>query len=203
MQDPTCDLTTLLRKINAREDRDAWSRLSRLVHDQLRLTAEQIMRNHRPNHTLQPSALVNEYWLRLLRTGKIGSEDRRQFYYAAAGAMRRILIDHNRRHMAKKRKVGIRHVQLDEGLVTATKNPGRPGAEDQLSNLEVIGKALERMKTETDLPRSASVFEWCIVLGKRTREVAEMLDISTKTVKRDLQFARAWLTRETERIAHR
>lgn len=200
MKNMTEDVTALLMLANASDDPETWNKLSSIVYEQLRWAAERVMRYQRADHTLQPSALVNEYWLRLLQSGGVASESRSHFYCVAAGAMRHILIDYERRDKAKKRKGGKKHVSFQEDIMAGP--PDSASNQDKSFHVAAVNRALENMKSNRALRRAASVFEWRVVLGRTTQEVGEMLQISTRTVKRDLQFARAWLTREIKRAGH-
>jgi RNA polymerase sigma factor (TIGR02999 family) len=145
--------------------------------------ASREMRRERPGHTLQPTALVNEAYLRLLggAGGAPAWNDRTHFLSAAARAMRNVLVDHARARNAQKRGSGLR-VTLDDEL----RGAGDPG----LDFLE-LNDALERLAAEE--PRWARVVELRYFGGLELAEIAQALDVSTITVSRDWRFAKAWL----------
>jgi len=163
-------------------DRGALDRLVPLVHDELRRLAEQCMRGERPGHTLQPTALVHEAYLRLIGS-EIAWQDRAHFFAVAATTMRRVLVDHARAKGRAKR--AGRPVSLEDSLLVAP---------DRADDLLVVDDALDRL-TQKD-PRAARVVELHFFGGLTYEETAEALGISAATVDRDLRFARAWLHRE-------
>lgn len=157
-----------------------------LVYDELRAMAGQMMRSGRPGHTLQPTALVHEAYLRLLGQQPGSWQNRSHFFGIAAQAMRRILVDHARRKHAGKRDGGDR-ITLDDALVEA---PQRS------LDLMALDDALTRLG-ELD-PRQARVVELRFFAGLDVEQTAEALGISPATVKRDWTFARAFLQREMD-----
>jgi RNA polymerase sigma factor (TIGR02999 family) len=139
------------------------------------------MARERPGHTLQATALVNEAYLRLA-PGEKQWENRAHFFGAAAHAMRRILVDHARRHQASKRGGEARRVTFDDLAVAA----GEPGLD-----LLALDQALDALAEEE--PRLAEVVHLRYFAGLGITETAALLDTSPATVKRDWTFARAWL----------
>ena len=140
------------------------------------------MRGERAEHTLQPSALVNEAYARLLDVKRIQWQDRAHFFAMSARVMRRILVESARARKFQKRGGGAEVVSLDEALIVSNE-PGR--------DLVALDDAL---KTLADLdPRKAQVVEMRFFGGLQEDEVAEVLGVSTITVKRDWKAARAWL----------
>lgn len=168
--------------------REALGRLYATVHEELRGMAKAQLRRERGYHTLQPTALVNEAYLRL-NPGKGSWESRAHFFGAAARAMRRILVDHARRRLAGKRGAGYERVTLAELEI------GSPGADPDVVALDDALEGLQR-----DEPRLADVVSLRMFAGMSIEETARALEISVATVKRDWQFARAWLA---ERIGTR
>jgi RNA polymerase sigma factor (TIGR02999 family) len=162
-------------------DAAALERLLPLLYAELHDIAARHMRGERPDHTLQPTALVHEAFLRLLAPGSY--EDRTHFLRAASAAMRHVLVDHARARNAAKRGGALR-VTLDEGLA---------GRDDRVVELLVLDDALARLAAAE--PRWAQVVELRFFGGLEVPEVAAALGISPATVKRDWQFARAWLAR--------
>lgn len=154
------------------------------LYSELHRLASSFMRNERGHHTLQPSALINEAYLRLVEHKTIPANDRTHFLRQAARAMRQVLIDHARIHRARKRDRSL----LTEALLTDTIPEFRP--EDYLA----IDAAIQRLETLD--ARQAAVVELRFFGGLSVQETAEALDISEKTVKREWAMARAWLRGE-------
>jgi RNA polymerase sigma factor (TIGR02999 family) len=183
----TADVTRILR---AWRDGDATApdRLMPLVYAELRRLARDYLRRERPGHTLQPTALVHEAYLRLVRQSDVDWQSRAHFFGIAARMMRRILIDHARAHLADKRGGGPRPLSLDETIHTPA---------DRAAELVALDDALERL-AELD-PRKGRVVELRFFGGLTAAEAAAFLEVSEKTVKRDWQIARLWLHRELNR----
>jgi RNA polymerase sigma factor (TIGR02999 family) len=160
---------------------------SRLYED-LRAIAEQRLRHERPDHTLQATALVHEAYLRLADQTRCRWQDRAHFLAVASQAMRRVLVDHARRHLRQKRGGDWRRVPLDEALTL--------GSPDGQETLLALDGALRRL--EDAHPRSARIVEMRFFGGLGSEECAEVLGISTRTVARDWDFAQAWLYRAME-----
>jgi RNA polymerase sigma-70 factor (ECF subfamily) len=158
-----------------------------LVYRELRLTAAALMRREEAGHTLQPSALVNEAYLRLMAQ-KQGFQNRRHFCGVAGQLMRNVLIDHAREQQALKRGAGQKLLPLDTG----TEQGGEAaGMEVDLLDLEEALKRLERV-----LPQHARLVEYRYFGGLTVEEAAMLMQISTTTAKRNWAFAKAWLYRE-------
>lgn len=174
------DLTLLLRAAGA-GDRHAYSELYEAVYAELRHAAAARLRREAPGHTLQPTALVNEAYLRLT-PAESGWENRRHFFGAAAEAMRRILVDHARQRLAQKRGAGAERVTL-AGI-------DLPAATEGVDVLQ-IDEALQELGRER--PRLAELVTLRYFAGMSIEEAAEALHISPATAKRDWAFARAWL----------
>lgn len=179
-------VTQLLQQLSAGSDAAA-DQLIPLIYAELHDIAERQMRRERGDHTLQPTALVHEAFLRLVGNHDANWQNRQHFLGVAAQAMRRILVDHARRQKAQKRGGGGEKIELDEALMG--------GADDPTSiDLEALDQALTRL-TELD-PRQARIVELRFFGGLSVEETAEVVGISPATVKRDWQFAKAWLKRE-------
>lgn len=175
------DITALLRK--AQEGNSQAERaLIDSVYDELRLMARRYMRRERQNHTLQTTALVNEAYLKLVRQEGVNWKDRAHFFATAATLMRRILVDHARKHMAGKRGAGFGLLPLDEGLAFS------PERSEQLVQLD---EALARLQKSS--PRCARVVELRFFGGLDMAETAAVLGVAERTVRREWSFARAWL----------
>lgn len=187
---PPGAVTQLLARA-ANGDNGAVTSLFDLLYRELRGLAVSAMRSERGDHTLQPTALVHEAFLRLADdTGAI--ENRRHFFGVAASAMRRILVEHARARHAAKRGGHAPRVSIDDVAVAA------PAALD-LVDLESLDAALTEL-ARLD-PRQARVVELRYFAGLTVEEAADVLGASPRTVKRDWQMARAWLRREMSRAA--
>jgi RNA polymerase sigma factor (TIGR02999 family) len=184
------DITTLLR---AWGDGDCAARdqLVPLVYDELHRRANAYLRRERRDHTLQPTALVNEVYLRLVNQRRAAWQNRAQFLAVAAQMMRRILVDHARRSRMAKRSGRWLRVTLGEHVAT-TRVP-----DAELLDLDA---ALTRL-SELD-PRKSQIAELRFFGGLSLEEVGHALDLSVATVERDWQAARAWLYAEIKG-AHR
>ena len=180
---PPGEVTRLLRA-SSQGDRDAEAALIPLVYSELRRRAASYMRRETPGHTLQPTALVHEAYLKLI--GEDGNwQNRSQFFGVAARQMRRILVDHARKRKANKRAGGDVRAPFEDALAIATERPGE---------LVAIDDALERLAVE--YPRQAQVVELRFYAGYTEDEIARILGTSLETAKRDWKFARVWLSRE-------
>jgi RNA polymerase sigma-70 factor, ECF subfamily len=164
-------------------DESARDELFAVVHPQLRQIAARYLQHERADHTLEPNALVNELWLRLMGAEPIGFNDRAHFFAVAAQTMRRILIDHARARVAAKR--GGQQFRVSLSAVEGW-NPVQQ-SEDMLALDDALSK-LERAD-----PRAARVVELRFFGGLSEDEVAEVVGVATITVKRDWKAARAWL----------
>ena len=183
------DVTALLARFR-QGDRAAEAVLFPLVYEELHRIAARHMRRERAGHSLQPTALVNEAYVRLLGQRAQPWQNRAHFFALASGVMREILIDHARRRGAAKRGHGKPPVRLDESPM----QQGAPEAiltDDQLETLIAIDEALRQL---TDLdPRQTRIVELRFFAGMSSREIAEVLEISERTVEREWASARAWL----------
>lgn len=182
-------VTALLGEVR-RGKRDALDRLVPVVHDELRRIAAGYLRRERPDHTLQPTALVNEAYLRLVDQRDLGWEDKAHFLGVAAHLMRLVLVDHARARRAGKRGGGAGRVPLEEVVVVAMER------DVDLLALDEALASLEAMD-----PRLARVVELRYFGGLTTRETAEVLGLSSSTVEREWATARSWLKRELTREA--
>jgi RNA polymerase sigma factor (TIGR02999 family) len=163
-------------------DRDAEARLMKLVYRELRSRAGRYMRSERPDHTLQPTALVNEAYLRLTHKDRIDWQSRAHFYAVAAAEMRRVLVDHARSRAAAKRGGPLEKVPIESAAVYCTSRP---------EELVALDDALQQLAGWA--PRAARVVEMLFFGGLTETEIAEVLGVSARTVKRDWSTARAWL----------
>jgi RNA polymerase sigma factor (TIGR02999 family) len=161
----------------------AGSRIAEAVYPELRQIAARFLNNERRNHTLEPSALVNELWVRLMGGEAVPYHNRAHFFAIAAQTMRRVLIDHARARIADKRG-GVQQ------QLTLTRVEGWNPIE-QNEDVLVLDQALSKLEKAD--PRAARVVELRFFGGLQEDEVAEALGISVITVKRDWKVARAWL----------
>ena len=175
------EVTVLLRAWSG-GNKEALDRLAPLVFRELHQIAGRLMAGQRPNHTLQATALVNEAYVRLVDTRQVTWQDRAHFFALCARAMRQILIDHARARASAKRGGDQVLIELDEALAAAPS----PAA-----NFLELDDALKRL-AEID-PRKSQVVELRFFGGLGLEETAEVLRVSTKTVQRDWDLARAWL----------
>ncbi len=170
-----------------RADKNGLDAMLPLVYDELHRLAVQYLSREDPGHTLQPTALVHEAYLRLVDQRRVDWRNRAQFIGVAAGMMRRILVDHARDRLARKRGSGAQQVSLS--LVEAPS--GQPDVE-----LIALEQALEELAAMD--PRKARVVELKFFGGLTIEEISEVLGISEATVEREWSFARAWLYRAME-----
>jgi RNA polymerase sigma factor (TIGR02999 family) len=170
-------------------DPAAGSQLANAVYPNLREIASRFLHAERNNHTLEPNALVNELWMRLMEGVDVSYQNRAHFYAIAANTMRRILIDHARARIADKRGGIQQQLTLTavEGWNPILQN------EDML----VLDQALSKLERAD--ARAAKVVELRFFGGLQENEVAQLLGVSEVTVKRDWKFARAWLVSQLAR----
>ena len=180
-------ITDLLRSWRS-GDEGALERLMPLVYEDLRRVARRQSRAERPGHTLQPTALVNEVYLRLPGVERLGWQDRAHFFAIASRLMRRVLIDAASARKNHKRGGDVIRVTFDERRV-----PGETPSQD----LARLDDALERLATLD--PRKSQVIELRFFGGLTLEEVATVLGVSSDTVMRDWKVATAWLQREMTR----
>ncbi len=161
---------------------DAENRLFRLVYDELKRLAARAMKGQHPGHTLQPTALVHEAYLRLLGGKRSDWSDSSHFFSTAAKAMRSILVDHVRKQRAEKRGAGALKLTLSENLV------GSAGLSDRILQ---VHEALDLLSKQD--ARKEQVVEMLFFGGLSVEQTARVLGISSRTVKRDWRYSRAWL----------
>ncbi len=177
-------ITALLVHLSA-GNREVEALLIPQVYGELRRLAARYMRAERGNHTLQPTALVNEAYAQLVKQPQVPWQSRAHFFATAAKLMRNILVDHARRRLAAKRGGLQRQVTLDEKVLQA---------QNRTVDVLVLDQALERL-AEFD-SRQARIVELHFFGGLNFEEIAEVLEVSESTVKRDWSMARAWLKGE-------
>jgi RNA polymerase sigma-70 factor, ECF subfamily len=181
------DVSTLLRAWS-QGDQEALKKLTPIVYNELHRLARRYMKQERQGHSLQTTALVNEAYTRLVDYKRMQWQDRAHFFAVSAQVMRRILVDYARRHNWK-RGAGVQHVSLDQAAaIGADESTGSPldfaALDDALNTLARID------------PRKVQVVEMRFFGGLSVEETAEVLKISTVTVKRDWRAAKTWLYRE-------
>lgn len=179
-------VTTLLRAWS-RGDQRALDQLTPLVYDELRRRARHYLRAERANHTLPPTALVHEVFLRLVNLDDVDWKDRTHFFALAARQMRRILVDSARARKYQKRGGGAVNVTFEDALGASVRHPDLVALDDALSALTAQDE------------RKARVVELRFFGGLSNEEIAAELGISTDTVTRDWQMSKLWLRRELKK----
>jgi len=178
------EVTRLLAELRAGDDQ-ALERLLPIVYAELRTVAANLLRGERVGHTLQPTALVHEAYVRLLGE-KAPPLDRQHFFAVAARAMRRVLIDHARARGRQKRGGGAVPVTLHDDVAAAV--------ESDPIDLLALDEAMQKLESAD--PRRVRVVELMYFGGLSASETAEVVGVTRRTVERDWQYARAWLLRE-------
>ncbi len=174
------DVTRLLQNLNA-GNREAVDALVPLVYAELRKLAAHYLKSEREEHTLQPTALVNEAYLRLVQQETVW-QNRTHFFATAANLMRRILVDYARTSKAEKRGGEAEKIALEDAFVFVKERP---------SQMLALDEALEEL-AKID-PRRSRVVELKFFGGLTSEEIAEVLSVHVNTVLRDWNLARAWL----------
>jgi RNA polymerase sigma-70 factor, ECF subfamily len=178
------DATQILKEWSE-GDKDAPARLMPLIYEELRRRAAEYLRHERPDHTLQATALVHEAYLKLIDQNRVDWKTRAHFCGVAAQLMRRVLLEHARGHNAAKRGGKLEKLHLDET---------RELSDERGPDLIALDDALKSF-TST-YAREGEVVELKFFGGLKANEIAEVLDVSQKTVLRDWNFAKLWLRRE-------
>ena len=193
MTDSPDDVTTLLQRWSE-GDRTALDRLLPMIHAELRRIAARQLAGERDDHTLVPTALVSELFLRLVDQRRAAWDNRAQFFAVAAQLMRRILVDYARSRQADKRGGAVTLLSLDD---LADDSPAQPRADmrgDAAADVLAIDQALERLAALD--PDQARIIELRFFAGLTVEETAHVLRRSPRTIKREWRLARAWLHRE-------
>jgi RNA polymerase sigma factor (TIGR02999 family) len=180
----THDVTEILREWCG-GDKSAAERLFPLVYDELKRQARGFFRRERDNHTLQPTALVHEAYLRLVDQTTLNAESRNHFFAIASRLMRQILVDHARQYNAEKRGGAAQRFSLEEIDFEPEQAAG---------DLLALNDALEKLEAIDE--RKSRVVDMRFFGGMKEAEIADILGINEKTVRRDWQFAKLWLFRE-------
>jgi len=179
--------TTLLRSAQRHEPGSA-EELFLLLYADLKGVAGGLLAGERAGHTLQPTALVNEAWVRLIDAREIGAEGRGQFLGIAAKVMRRILVEHARARLRLKRGGGWRRIELE------AESAGDAASEEQVLAVDGVLEELAGLSA-----RQAQVVELRFFSGLSVEETALATGLSTRTVEREWRFARAWLSERLSR----
>jgi RNA polymerase sigma-70 factor, ECF subfamily len=177
------EVTRLLKAMNA-GDAAAGEQLLPLVYKELHRIAEAYMRRERPDHTLQATALIHEAYLRLVGE-EVDWRDRGHFIGLAAHVMRRVLVDYARQHNAERRAGGLQRVEMEDNFAISP---------ERLDEVLFLDRALARLKVES--PRQAQVVELRYFGGLSVEQIAAMLGVAPRSVKRDWSLARMFLYRE-------
>ena len=179
-------VTQLLQQWSHGDD-SALAELTPLVYEELRRVAHRYMEGERPDHTLQTTALVNEAYLRLTDQTNPNWQSRAHFFAVAARAMRQILVNYAKSNQTQKRGGGAVRIELDEAAILSP---------EQSKEIVDLHEALERLATLNS--RKARVVELKYFGGLNHDEIAEVMKISTVTVRRDWMFAKTWLYDELQ-----
>jgi RNA polymerase sigma factor (TIGR02999 family) len=179
------EVTELLMRFRE-GDREAEAQLIPLVYNELRRLASRYLNRERGDHTLQPTALVHEAFLRLANENQPEWQDRAHFFGIAARLMRQILVDHARRQHSLKRGGDCQQSTMTEELVVYSPQKS--------AELLALDEALQRLASQDE--RQCRVVEMKFFAGLNIEQIAAVLDVSTRTVKRDWTMARAWLHQE-------
>jgi RNA polymerase sigma factor (TIGR02999 family) len=182
------DVTTLVRAWS-QGDRDALERLLPVVYDELRRLASRYMKGERPGHTMRPTELVAEAYLRLANSNAPELSDRVHFFAIAARTMRRVLVDHALARKAVKRGGGDRGITFDEGLFACNRPDELVALDEALTELEAFDE------------RAARVVELHYFAGMTRDDVATALGVNVRTVARDLRAAHVWIRTRLEQPA--
>lgn len=167
---------------------EALDELVPLVHDELRRIARNFMRRQNPGHTLQTTALVNEAFIRLVDSNRVNWQDRNHFFAISAQLMRRVLVDVARRKNSLKRGGERVQVTLDDKLDVS---------DEKETDLIALDEAMSLLAELN--PRQSQIVELRYFGGLTEEQIADTLEISSRTVRRDWNLARAWLFRELNR----
>ena len=177
------EVTQLLQQWG-RGSQAAFDALTPLVYDELHERARNYLRQERPDHTLQPTALIHEVYMRMVGEEQPHFQNRSHFFAIAARAMRRVLVDHARRRGARKRGSGADNLSLDEALIPS---------ESDNTDILALDEALGKLAVYDE--RKCRIVEMRYFGGCTVEEVAEALNVAVITVVRDTRMAEAWLRR--------
>lgn len=182
------EVTEILHEWSAGDELAA-ERLFPLIYDELKKRAQNYLIRERKDHTLQPTALVNEAFLKLIDQDRVDWQNRAHFFGVASTIMRRILVDHARAHAAEKRGDGAIRLSIDDVQIPI---------EQRAADLVALHEALEKLEKFDE--RKAKIVEMRFFGGLTEEEIAENLGIAARTVQRDWKTARLWLYRELNNL---
>lgn len=182
------EVTSLLVRVR-QGDRQAEAELIPLIYNELRRLASHYLNRERGDHTLEPTALVHEAFLRITGDDQPAWQNRSHFYGVAARLMRQVLVDHARRHQSVKRGGSYERADFEEAV--------RVYSSDKSAKLLELDEALDHLARQDE--RQSRIVELKYFAGLEIDEIADALEVSPRTVKRDWTMARAWLHRELTR----
>jgi RNA polymerase sigma-70 factor (ECF subfamily) len=188
--EPAHDVTLLLKRYS-NGDQDALAELIPQIYEELRRLASSYLRSERVDHTLQTTALVHEAYLRLVDQRQVEWSNRNHFFGVAAQMMRRILVDHARKHTSQKRGGSFARISLEQAAVFSRERPRELIAVDEL---------LTRLASLD--PQGSRIVELRFFAGLSLEETAEVTGLSTAKVRREWGAVKAWLTREMTRLSN-
>lgn len=195
MSDNALNATVLLEAIS-NGDNKAKKQLFALLYDELHSLSSKAIMNERPGHILQTTALIHEAYLKLVDDKQVKWRNQTHFYHIAAQVMRRILVSHARQRDAAKRGGGKRSLSLSQESV---QEPVADHMMNSFSDIELLDKILTKLSRKNDTQRMCKIVELLFFAGLTQKQVADMLDISIITVRRDWEFAKVWLYQEMSR----
>ena len=184
MEPPATDVTLLLKRLSS-GDEQALAELIPQIYDELRRLASFYLQSERVDHTLQTTALVHEAYLRLVDQKQVEWSNRSHFFGVAAQMMRRILVDHARKHVSLKRGGSFSRISLEQAAVFSRERP---------RELIVVDELLTRLASLD--PQGSRIVELRFFAGLSLEETAEVTGLSSAKVRREWSAAKAWLTRE-------
>src|SRR5712691_5345046 len=190
MQPPSTDVTSLLKRYG-NGDQEALVDLIPQIYDELRRLASSCLRSERVDHTLQTTALVHEAYLRLVDQKQVEWTNRSHFFGVAAQMMRRILVDHARKHVSLKRGGSFARISLEQAAVFSRERP---------RELIVVDELLTRLASLD--PQGSRIVELRFFAGLSLEETAEVTGLSSAKVRREWSAAKAWLTREIGKLGN-
>jgi RNA polymerase sigma-70 factor, ECF subfamily len=190
MEPAATDVTLLLKRFSS-GDEQALAELIPQIYDELRRLASFYLQSERVNHTLQTTALVHEAYLRLVDQKQVEWSNRNHFFGVAAQMMRRILVDHARKHVSLKRGGSFSRISLEEAAVFSRERP---------RELIVVDELLTRLASLD--PQGSRIVELRFFAGLSLEETAEVTGLSSAKVRREWSAAKAWLTREIGKLGN-
>lgn len=183
------EVTEILQQWRA-GDGGAAERLFPLIYDELKRQARNFLRHERADHTLQPTALVHEAYLKMIKQSSVAAENRQHFFAIASRVMRQILVDHARRHNAEKRGGAAERFSIENMDILP---------EQSAADLLDLDEALQKLEKFDN--RKCRVVDMRFFGGLKEKEIAEVIGVTEKTVRRDWHFAKLWLYRELSQTA--